>query len=191
MVYLNNRQDYYFFFNLCCWKIIYYRRKITQPSHVWTVKTSIVSIKSIIIQKSDVKGCGMAWKLVVVLERGVQIEGEGGRVKDLEEAEVEVGRVLKLWRWKESNDNNRLHRSLLWRSRSGMRRCSYTRWHTVDTVGWARGGSHCRRTGHHTTTCPEGNPSIRNAASVYWPLPGGHPFLGWVQCLSQNPCTLK
>lgn len=133
----------------------------------------------------------MAWKLVVVLERGVQIEGEGGRVKDLEEAEVEVGRVLKLWRWKESNDNNRLHRSLLWRSRSGMRRCSYTRWHTVHTVGWARGGSHCRRTGHHTTTCPEGNPSIRNAASVYWPLPGGHPFLGWVQCLSQNPCTLK
>lgn len=98
MVCLNNRQDY-FFFNLCCWERIYYRRKITLPSHVWTVKTSIVSIKSIIIiQKSDVKGCGMAWKLVVVLERGVQIEGQGGRVKDLEEAEVGVGRVLKLWR---------------------------------------------------------------------------------------------
>lgn len=39
----------------------------------------------------------MAWKLVVVLKRGVQIV-VGGRVKDLEEAEVGVGRVLKLWR---------------------------------------------------------------------------------------------
>lgn len=64
---------------------------------MWTVKTSIVNVTSIIIQKSDVKDCGMAWKLVVVQKRGVQIV-EGGRVKDLEEAEVGVGRVLKLWR---------------------------------------------------------------------------------------------
>lgn len=64
---------------------------------MWTVKTSIVNVTSIIIQKSDVKDCGMAWKLVVVQKRGVQIVG-GGRVKDLEEAEVGVGRVLKLWR---------------------------------------------------------------------------------------------
>lgn len=64
---------------------------------MWTVKTSIVNVTSIIIQKSDVKDCGMAWKLVVVQKRGVQIVG-GGRVKDLEEAEVGEGRVLKLWR---------------------------------------------------------------------------------------------
>lgn len=64
---------------------------------MWTVKTSIVNVTSLIIQKSDVKDCGMAWKLVVVQKRGVQIVG-GGRVKDLEEAEVGVGRVLKLWR---------------------------------------------------------------------------------------------
>lgn len=59
---------------------------------MWTVKTNIVIVKSLIIQKSDVKDCGMAWKLEVV-----QIV-EGGRVKDLKEAEVGVGRVLKLWR---------------------------------------------------------------------------------------------